>query len=115
MRFDWKKWSTILNTIIPNLLAGILSRYPAMWLAVPWESEHNILRIGLKGRSVKREVLSPNNLAFLLDVSGSMNQPNELPPTLHTNGHLQLSVAGGSRAFGENDGEMDFMSNTIRA
>ncbi len=45
----------------------------------PWKPEHRLLRIGLKGREIDRRELGPSNLVFLLDVSGSMNQPNKLP------------------------------------
>lgn len=44
----------------------------------PWKPEHQLLRIGIKGRELK-EQRPPANLVFLLDVSGSMNRPNKLP------------------------------------
>lgn len=45
----------------------------------PWNSEHKIARIGLKAKELGNTVLPPSNLVFLIDVSGSMNQPNKLP------------------------------------
>ena len=45
----------------------------------PWASEHRLLRIGIKGRSLRTESVPPSNLVFLLDVSGSMQPPNKLP------------------------------------
>ena len=43
----------------------------------PWNADHRIVRVGLKGRiDLERP---PVNLVFLLDVSGSMNQPDKLP------------------------------------
>ena len=45
----------------------------------PWNSDHQLLHIGLKGKSMDKEELPPSNLVFLLDVSGSMNSPNKLP------------------------------------
>ncbi len=45
----------------------------------PWNDKHNLVRIGLKGKVIEREERDPANLVFLLDVSGSMNQPNKLP------------------------------------
>lgn len=45
----------------------------------PWQPAHRLLRIGIKGRSLKAEALPPSNLVFLLDVSGSMNEPAKLP------------------------------------
>ena len=44
-----------------------------------WRPEHRLLRIGLKGREIDRRELGPSNIVFLLDVSGSMNEPNKLP------------------------------------
>ncbi|HYW97323.1 MAG TPA: von Willebrand factor type A domain-containing protein [Bacteroidales bacterium] len=45
----------------------------------PWNGKHQLLHIGLKGKSMDKEELPPSNLVFLLDVSGSMNSPNKLP------------------------------------
>ena len=47
--------------------------------AAPWEPAHRLVRIGLKGREVSRTARPAANLVFLLDVSGSMNEPNKLP------------------------------------
>jgi len=35
--------------------------------------------IGLQGKKINIDKLPPNNLVFLLDVSGSMSSPNKLP------------------------------------
>jgi Ca-activated chloride channel family protein len=45
----------------------------------PWNSEHRLARIGLKGKEVPVEERPASNLVFLIDVSGSMNAPNKLP------------------------------------
>lgn len=45
----------------------------------PWNPEHELLMVGIQGQELATEELPPNNLVFLLDVSGSMNQPNKLP------------------------------------
>ncbi|MBI5020513.1 MAG: von Willebrand factor type A domain-containing protein [Ignavibacteriales bacterium] len=45
----------------------------------PWNDEHKLLLIGLQGKKIATENLPPSNLVFLLDVSGSMNEPNKLP------------------------------------
>ena len=45
----------------------------------PWAPEHRLLRIGLQAKTVEQWKLAPNNLVFLLDVSGSMAPPNRLP------------------------------------
>ncbi|MDP3856600.1 MAG: VWA domain-containing protein [Stagnimonas sp.] len=44
----------------------------------PWNAKTKLLRIGLKGYQPAGP-LPPSNLVFLVDVSGSMNQPNKLP------------------------------------
>ncbi len=45
----------------------------------PWNKKHQLLMVGLKGRSINKSSLPPSNLVFLIDVSGSMNTPNKLP------------------------------------
>jgi Ca-activated chloride channel family protein len=47
--------------------------------ACPWNGAHRLVRIGLKGREIESEKRPVSNLVFLLDVSGSMDQPNRLP------------------------------------
>jgi Ca-activated chloride channel homolog len=45
----------------------------------PWNGGTRLLRVGIKGREIARQALPPANLVFLIDVSGSMDQPNKLP------------------------------------
>ncbi len=45
----------------------------------PWAPAHRLVRIGLKGREVVADARPAANLVFLLDVSGSMNEPAKLP------------------------------------
>ena len=45
----------------------------------PWAPEHRLIRIGIKGRALETRQVPPSNLVFLLDVSGSMADPNKLP------------------------------------
>ena len=45
----------------------------------PWNSDHRLARIGLRGRSVDRGDNAGSNLVFLIDVSGSMNSRDKLP------------------------------------
>lgn len=42
----------------------------------PWNSQHKLVQIGLKGKELEQE--QPSNLVFLIDVSGSMKRPNKL-------------------------------------
>jgi Ca-activated chloride channel family protein len=45
----------------------------------PWNTSHRLIHIGLQGKTLESKTLPPSNLVFLLDVSGSMGQPNKLP------------------------------------
>ena len=62
----------------------------------PWQPEHRLVRIALKGREIQRDKRPPTNLVFLLDVSGSMSDANKLPLL---KGALRLLV----ERLGEND------------
>ncbi len=45
----------------------------------PWQAEHRLVRIGLRGKEIVAENRPVSNLVFLLDVSGSMQDQNKLP------------------------------------
>lgn len=45
----------------------------------PWNSNHYILRVGLKGQSFEGNSRPASNFVFLIDSSGSMSSPNKLP------------------------------------
>jgi Ca-activated chloride channel family protein len=45
----------------------------------PWNVSHRLIHIGLQGKTLESNKLPSSNLVFLLDVSGSMGQPNKLP------------------------------------
>ncbi len=45
----------------------------------PWNKNHHLFHVGLKGKEIETGELPPSNLVFLLDVSGSMNAQNKLP------------------------------------
>jgi Ca-activated chloride channel family protein len=62
----------------------------------PWKPEHRLVRIGIKGREMDRDNRPRSNLVFLVDVSGSMDEPNKLPLVVY--GLEQLT-----RELGEND------------
>ena len=44
-----------------------------------WNSEHRLVRIGLRARSIAPGQTPARNLTFLIDVSGSMDDPRKLP------------------------------------
>lgn len=45
----------------------------------PWNKDTEILHIGIKGFDLPRTQRPPANLVFLIDTSGSMDEPNKLP------------------------------------
>lgn len=45
----------------------------------PWNTDNILFHIGLQAEKVSFKNLPPNNLVFLLDVSGSMESENKLP------------------------------------
>jgi len=47
--------------------------------SAPWNSKHKLVHIGLQGKKIPTDNLPASNLVFLIDVSGSMNEPNKLP------------------------------------
>ncbi|WP_333818714.1 vWA domain-containing protein [Ohtaekwangia sp.] len=47
--------------------------------SAPWNSKHKLVHIGLQGKKIATENLPASNLVFLIDVSGSMSDPNKLP------------------------------------
>ncbi|MFZ1742302.1 MAG: VWA domain-containing protein [Pontixanthobacter sp.] len=45
----------------------------------PWNSDTRLMRIGLRGYDLPQDQRPPANLVFLMDVSGSMGEPDKLP------------------------------------
>lgn len=64
--------------------------------SAPWAPAHRLVRIGIQGQELARNERAASNLVFLIDVSGSMNEPDKLP--LLVNG-MKLLVG----QLGEND------------
>lgn len=62
----------------------------------PWQSSHRLARIALKAKPIDNAKRPPSNLVFLVDVSGSMNEPNKLPLVIAS---MKLLV----QQLGEND------------
>ncbi len=44
----------------------------------PWNTDHSLMRIGMKGKTIPANELPNSNYVFLMDVSGSMNSPDKL-------------------------------------
>ena len=47
--------------------------------SAPWNANHRVARIALKGKEIAQSERPAANLVFLVDVSGSMNETNKLP------------------------------------
>ena len=45
----------------------------------PWNTETKLIMVGLQGKEIDYSKAAPSNLVFLIDVSGSMGDPNKLP------------------------------------
>jgi Ca-activated chloride channel homolog len=45
----------------------------------PWNADHRLARIGIAAKPIDQSRRPASNLVFLVDVSGSMAQPNKLP------------------------------------
>jgi Ca-activated chloride channel family protein len=75
----------------------------------PWNVNHRIARIGLKGKSIDTANRPMSNLVFLVDVSGSMIDANKLPllkqsmkmlvETLGENDRVAIVVYAGSEGL----------------
>lgn len=46
--------------------------------ACPWTPDHRLMRLGIKGRSLKDTEIPDANFVFLIDVSGSMNSKDKI-------------------------------------
>ena len=54
--------------------------HPAVWVhPAPWNDANKLLHIGIRGYDLARQEAPAANLVFLLDVSGSMDEPSKLP------------------------------------
>ena len=72
----------------------------------PWNGKRQLLMIGIKGYDVPKATLPPANLVFLLDTSGSMDEPDKLPllkksfaqlvPQLRAQDRVSIVVYAGS-------------------
>lgn len=44
----------------------------------PWNQDHKLMRVGIKGKTIEKAYYPASNLVFLVDVSGSMSAENKL-------------------------------------
>ncbi len=72
----------------------------------PWNTQRQLLMVGIKGYDVPKASLPPANLVFLIDTSGSMDEPDKLPlvktalrqlvPQLRAQDRVSIVVYAGS-------------------
>ena len=65
--------------------------------AAPWAPQHRLVRIGLKARPIEFDEREAANVVLLVDVSGSMDQPNKLPLLKKSLGLLTEALAPDDR------------------
>jgi Ca-activated chloride channel family protein len=57
----------------------------------PFSKGRHLLKVGLQARRLGRSERKPTHLVFLVDISGSMDQPDKLPLAMHS---MKLAVDG---------------------
>ena len=62
-------------------------------MPAPWNNESRIMHIGIKALEPDVSAAAPANLVFLVDTSGSMDQPNKLPLLIRSFKLLLSSLA----------------------
>ena len=58
---------------------GDLFRFESQLTSCPWDSEKQLLFLNVNAKKLDLDKIPPGNFVFLIDVSGSMDQPNRLP------------------------------------
>lgn len=58
---------------------GKLFRFESQLTACPWDTEKQLLFLNVNAKKLDLDKIPPGNFVFLIDVSGSMDQPNRLP------------------------------------
>jgi Ca-activated chloride channel family protein len=67
--YDWKPPESAKEAFKANVTV----------MPTPWNANTKLMHIGIKGYDVQLGEQPPANLVFLIDVSGSMDEPNKLP------------------------------------
>ncbi|MBL0373174.1 VWA domain-containing protein [Rhizobium sp. KVB221] len=67
--YDWKPPQSADQAFNANITV----------MPTPWNTHTQLMHIGIKGYEIQQQEQRPANLVFLIDVSGSMDDPNKLP------------------------------------
>ncbi len=54
-------------------------RFESQLTSCPWDIEKQLLYLNINAQKLKLNMVPPGNFVFLIDVSGSMDEPNRLP------------------------------------
>ncbi len=74
-----EEWVNYFPYAYPGPQGGDAFGVSTALTACPWNSAHQLLRIGVRGRAVPTDAPPARNLVFLVDVSGSMMSSDRLP------------------------------------
>lgn len=58
---------------------GKLVGFESQLTSCPWDPEKQLLLVNINAKKLDLDKIPPGNFVFLIDVSGSMDQPNRLP------------------------------------
>lgn len=58
---------------------GKIFRFESQLTSCPWDAEKQLLFLNVSAKKLELDKVPPGNFVFLIDVSGSMDQPNRLP------------------------------------
>ena len=58
---------------------GKIFRFESQLTSCPWDMEKQLLFLNVNAKKLDLDKIPPGNFVFLIDVSGSMDQPNRLP------------------------------------
>ena len=78
MLLDLKKWLIILITNIYYPMRSLPFKTNTSLIPTPWNSQTHLLSVAIKGAQQDMPKSLAKNLVFLVDVSGSMRDPEEI-------------------------------------
>jgi Ca-activated chloride channel family protein len=58
---------------------GKIFRFESQLTSCPWDMEKQLLFLNVNAKKLDLDKIPPGNFVFLIDISGSMDQPNRLP------------------------------------
>ncbi len=74
-----EEWINYFTYAYPSPDGRDAFRVSTALTSCPWDRDHQLLRVGVRGRQLPATDTAPRNLVFLVDVSGSMTSRDKLP------------------------------------